>query len=444
MTGSCRLTVVGEGRRADLSVPASVPLADLVAELADLVLGRSPDALPAPLVLARPTGPALSLDRSLEELGIVDGEVLVLREATEASDVPVVDDLAEAVGEALQRRAGRWSPDQRRRLVPLAGALVAALGGLALIGPLSGALGAPPALALALALLAAGAVLERLRDREWAGAALALASLPWFAAGAAALFEAAAPGRAATVAGAGVGVLIGSGPAIFAAPRLVAPVAGLGVAAVAAGVAGGAMLAGFGAVEVAAVLAVVLVAGLYVLPAVAMRASGLVHVPDRATVSEVAEVVEQGRQLLPALLAGTAVAATVAATVLAWAGAGAAPFLAAAVAGCLLLRARSLDFTGEVVAVGGSGLAASVIVGAAVGARVPGLGAAAIPLVAVLAGLGLAVAVLAGGSVRSPGWRRFLSRAELAGAIALIPLCLAVVGFFAVVADLGQSLGLSR
>lgn len=427
MTGSCRLTVVGEGRRADLSVPASVPLADLVAELADLVLGRSPDALPAPLVLARPTGPALSLDRSLEELGVVDGEVLVLREATEASDVPVVDDLAEAVGEALQRRAGRWSPDQRRRLVPLAGALVAALGGLALIGPLSGALGAPPALALALALLAAGAVLERLRDREWAGAALALASLPWFAAGA----------------GAGVGVLIGSGPAIFAAPRLVAPVAGLGVAAVAAGVAGGAMLAGFGAVEVAAVLAVVLVAGLYVLPAVAMRASGLVHVPDRATVSEVAEVVEQGRQLLPALLAGTAVAATVAATVLAWAGAGAAPFLAAAVAGCLLLRARSLDFTGEVVAVGGSGLAASVIVGAAVGARV-GLGAAAIPLVAVLAGLGLAVAVLAGGSVRSPGWRRFLSRAELAGAIALIPLCLAVVGFFAVVADLGQSLGLSR
>jgi hypothetical protein len=49
----------------------------------------------------------------------------------------------------------------------------------------------------------------------------------------------------------------------------------------------------------------------------------------------------------------------------------------------------------------------------------------------------------AGRSAGSPGWRRFLSRAEVASAVALIPLCLAVVGFFATVAELGRSLGRS-
>ena len=49
----------------------------------------------------------------------------------------------------------------------------------------------------------------------------------------------------------------------------------------------------------------------------------------------------------------------------------------------------------------------------------------------------------AGRSAGSPGWRRFLSRAEVASAVALIPPCLAVVGFFATVAELGRSLGRS-
>jgi hypothetical protein len=49
----------------------------------------------------------------------------------------------------------------------------------------------------------------------------------------------------------------------------------------------------------------------------------------------------------------------------------------------------------------------------------------------------------AGRSAGSPGLRRFLSRAEVASAVALIPLCLAVVGFFATVAELGRSLGRS-
>jgi len=444
VSGSCRLTVVGAGRRADLSVPASVPLADLVGHMADLVLGRSPDALPDPLVLARATGPVLPLERSLEELGVIDGEVLVLRAPAEAGEVPVVDDLAEAVGEALERRPGHWGTTERQRALPLAGALLAALGGAALLGPLSGVLGAVPALALGLALLAAGALLERIPGPRWAGAALAAASLPWFAAGAAELLAGAAGAPDAYVAGAGLGLLAGAGLLIAAAPRLVGPAVGIGVAAGAGALAGVALIAGFAALDVAAVLAVILVAMLYLLPAVALRASGLIRVSDRASVSEVDRVVGHARQLVPGLLGGTAAAAAAAAAVLAFIGAGAAPFLAGAVAACLLLRARSLDFTAEVLAVGGSGIAAWALLGAAVSARLPGLGAAGIPPLAVLLGLGLALAGLAGGSARSPGWRRLLGRAEVASALALIPLCLAVVGFFALVAELGSSLGLSR
>ena len=37
-----------------------------------------------------------------------------------------------------------------------------------------------------------------------------------------------------------------------------------------------------------------------------------------------------------------------------------------------------------------------------------------------------------------------MRRAEVATALALIPLCLVVVGFFGAVAALGESLGLSR
>lgn len=442
MSGSCRLTVVSDGRRADVSLPATVPVADVIADVTDLMLGRSPDVLPDPLVLARPTGPALPLDRSLDELDVVDGDVLMLREAAETPGVPVVDDLAEAVSEALERRPGRWSTTERRRLLPLAGALIAALGGMAFLGPLAGALGGGSLLAFALALLAAGAVLERVPPSGVTGAAVAAASLPWFAAAPAGFFEAGGATLASAMAGSGLGLLVGVGLVIVAAPRVVAPVAGLGIPAAAGAIAGGAMLAGLGAVDVAAVVAVVSVATLYLLPGAAMRASGLVDISDRATVSEVNEVVEHGRQLLPALLAGAGAVAALAAGVLAWFGTGAAPFLAVAVAGCLLLRTRSLDFTAEIVAVGGSGLLASALVASAA-ARLP-IGVAAIPFVTVLGGLAIALAGALGGAPGSPGGRRLLARVEVTSALALIPLCLAVVGFFGVVADLGNSLGLSR
>lgn len=92
---------------------------------------------------------------------------------------------------------------------------------------------------------------------------------------------------------------------------------------------------------------------------------------------------------------------------------------------------------------GGSGLVACGLVASAA-AHLPTLGAAAIPSVTVLGGLGIALAGALGGAPRSPGWRRLMVRAEVTSAVALIPPCLAVVGFFGVVADLGNSLGLSR
>jgi uncharacterized protein (DUF58 family) len=90
--------------------------------------------------------------------------------------------------------------------------------------------------------------------------------------------------------------------AVSAVERAGAPdayVAGAGLGLLAGA---GLLIAGFGALDVAAVLAVILVAMLYLLPAVALRASGLIRVSDRASVSEVNRVVGHARQLVPGLL----------------------------------------------------------------------------------------------------------------------------------------------
>ena len=74
----CRLTVLAPGTRADVAVPADVPAAELVPMLMEL-LGRHGDpARPEPWRLTGATGGVLPPDATLDELGVVDGELLRL------------------------------------------------------------------------------------------------------------------------------------------------------------------------------------------------------------------------------------------------------------------------------------------------------------------------------------------------------------------------------
>jgi len=152
----CRITVVGERRRADLAVPAAAPIASYVTALAR-VCGQGGDPV---LLSAWSLGPAIGSpfapERSLGELGILDGSVLYLRDVVEDefSD-PVVYDVAERVAEVAERRLHRRWTARARTVTVLAvglGWLVAALAVLAVRHQIGHALVAELALLFGLVL----------------------------------------------------------------------------------------------------------------------------------------------------------------------------------------------------------------------------------------------------------------------------------------------------
>ena len=74
----CRLTVLAPGTRADVAVPADVPAAELVPMLMELFGRHGDPARPEPWRLTGATGGVLPPDATLDELGVVDGELLRL------------------------------------------------------------------------------------------------------------------------------------------------------------------------------------------------------------------------------------------------------------------------------------------------------------------------------------------------------------------------------
>jgi type VII secretion integral membrane protein EccD len=127
----CRVTVVGETRRVDLAVPAQAPIAEFISTLAGLCAQDDDAAFPAVWSLAVPGRAPFPLHASLDQAGVLDGQVLYLRDlaAGEANE-PVVLDIAEAVEEATDE-LGRWAWTPRSRAVTMLAAapcwLVAAL-----------------------------------------------------------------------------------------------------------------------------------------------------------------------------------------------------------------------------------------------------------------------------------------------------------------------------
>src|ERR1700722_19642994 len=115
----CRVTVVGETRRVDLAVPAQAPIAEFISTLAGLCAQDDDAAFPAVWSLAVPGRAPFPLHASLDQAGVLDGQVLYLRDlaAGEANE-PVVLDIAEAVEEATDE-LGRWAWTPRSRDVTM-------------------------------------------------------------------------------------------------------------------------------------------------------------------------------------------------------------------------------------------------------------------------------------------------------------------------------------
>jgi type VII secretion integral membrane protein EccD len=112
----CRVVVTGPTSRVDFSVPAQVPVADL---LPALVLGLGTDLPDRGLehggwVLQRAGQAPLDENRSLRELGLLDGEMLYLRPRSDQIPPLDFDDLIDGVADGTGRRSALWRPQWSR------------------------------------------------------------------------------------------------------------------------------------------------------------------------------------------------------------------------------------------------------------------------------------------------------------------------------------------
>ncbi len=352
-----RLTVLAPRRRVDVALPGDVPVGELVPMVLELVGEPGPGPGPRPWRLTGATGGPLHPAATLDELGVLDGELLRLGPHAAAPPPPVFDDPVDA----LAAQAGRPVPATTPGGVPLLTLAVSAAALLAMVGAAPDGGGWAVA-AAAVALLGAAAALARaallLRDADppdGTGARATTAALAAVPPGAAAAATAAAalPGAAQLLlAAAGAGATAALGLVVLrrAQPVLVAVV----VAALPVGVAAALHLRlelPVGA-PAAGIAALALVVG-PLLPRVALRLAGLplpVIPADAGELSgvddgtlppgELAARAALARSYLAGLVAGCAVPAAVAAPLVAGAGGWTGPVLAGMVVAVLGLRAR--------------------------------------------------------------------------------------------------------
>lgn len=174
LTAYSRVTVVTEERRVDLALPSALPLADVVAQVIRYC-GAS-EAPQAGLSLARVGGATLGLGQTLEEAGVLDGDVLELRPRSVSVEPASVEDVRDAVEDATESAGGAWTPTTTLTfwVVTTAVALgVLALWCLGVLGGLTSGWEPPPAGAVAGGGIASALALAALAG--WA----ARAAAPW-------------------------------------------------------------------------------------------------------------------------------------------------------------------------------------------------------------------------------------------------------------------------
>jgi type VII secretion integral membrane protein EccD len=169
-----RVSVASASRRVDLALPGTLPLAELVPELARSVGILDPATAYAGYRLLTAEGRALADDAGLIIQGIEDGAVLTLVAGVDDEPPQVYDDIVEAMADVVERQLKPWQPSTGRRTALAAAGLLLCLGGAALLvegGPVAGV----AAGLMAVLLLASGVTLSRFQHEP--DAALATSSL---------------------------------------------------------------------------------------------------------------------------------------------------------------------------------------------------------------------------------------------------------------------------
>ncbi|MDN3359709.1 type VII secretion integral membrane protein EccD [Actinomadura sp. DC4] len=446
----CRITIVAPGRRIDLSLPAEVPLAQMLPtllraagrDLADSGLAHSG------WVLQRLDGPPFENGMSLAQHDVRDGEVLYFRPRMTLIPELVYDDVADVVATGKKDRADRWRPETTRRFGMFAGAGMLVLGIVPILA--SGPPWVPSAAAagiVALVLATLGAALSRAVGDSMGGAVLGYAALPY-----AFLAGLLAPARdELALVDVGAPHLL----AAFAAVTVIAVIAGFGVADglpwfVGVGFAGfvGTVCAavtllfdGLEPAGVAASAVVVVLALSALVPTLSFRFARvpLPPIPTSAEDLRSESTVIDGKSLLrragvadrfaTGLVAGIALVSAVGLLFLTLSPGKAGPIMAAVVCLSLLLRARIFRGRSQrswmlVVGLGGFAL---LDVGLSLRAT-PAQGLAMVlPLVLAVAAIALTMAMWLPGHRPTPFWGRAGDIIDMFAIIALVPLALAVL-----------------
>jgi type VII secretion integral membrane protein EccD len=439
VTDYTRVTVQGEGRKADLVLPDDEPIAAMLPEvLALLDEGGARSARPVALMTT--VGDQLDPSLTLAEQAVHQGTILRVVRVDEAPPPPEVADVTDIAADAVQSRGDVWRPVwgvvAAAVLAGVLGVFAArvAVGGSGTSASTSVGSSAGTVAAVCAALTLVATLLARRSHAAPAvvGTAAAVGALGVVAQS---LADAVAPPTVGVVA------LVWFGLSCL----VVGVVGALGFADVALGLGGGVgallvaalaatQVAGWEPTHAAAAAAVIGTLLLGLLPGIAMTASGLSGLDDR---------IVEGRRV-PRVVAHRAVDtthraltwATVATSVVtgaaAWSLAGDdgtwGRLLAAAVGTVVVLRARLLPLAPQRLAVLAAGIAPWFALLVDLGRADPDDAVTLTALVVVV------LAVVVGRRVGEHALarlRRLASVVELVAVLSLVPLLLAHLGVFA-------------
>ncbi|MGW5685808.1 type VII secretion integral membrane protein EccD [Nonomuraea sp. NPDC003754] len=445
----CNVTIVGPNRKADLTLPADIPLPHVLPGLLRMLGEVGGDATSSPgWTLQRLGGAPLDLEQSLGTLGVLDAEVLYLRPRESILPAAIFDDVADVVATGVRNGPGTWTAAHSRALgaAGATGLLVLGAVGLALAG-LPPLVGTVVFGVLALLLIAAGTVLSRAMGDSTAGALIGHAALPYgFLAG---LFTPAGSGSMAEVGAPHV-------LAAFACTALAAAVAGMTISHGIPGFLGTAVAATCGAVcaavvmvsgaapaGVAAVAIAVLLALSPLVPTLSFR---LARVPLPAMPTTAEELRADNQRLDAAaiqertviaqhyatgLITAVGLAALVAEALLVLHDGLVADIMAVALSLTLIMRARVFSGVGQRIWLVGSGLAGLAMVAFALSSKGGVIGALAVAVCVLWVAL-LAVGIgrtLSSGKP-SPFWGRAGDILDVLLVVELFPLAAGVLEIY--------------
>ncbi|WP_121257089.1 type VII secretion integral membrane protein EccD [Nocardioides ferulae] len=181
-TGLVRVTVSSGTRRVDLVLPGTMPVAELLPELARSVGLLDSSTVYGGYRLSTAEGRRLAGDLGLTAQGVEDGGLLAVSAGVDEPAPRVYDDVVEAMTDVVERELKPWQPAAGRRTALGAAGLLMALGATALLVQRGSLLAAVAAAVAATALVGGAVVLSRAQREPEAAVVVA-----WMGAGYAAL-----------------------------------------------------------------------------------------------------------------------------------------------------------------------------------------------------------------------------------------------------------------